>query len=138
MNWPIGNGSDFRGVYDRTFHQVHLFDRTEHGQHRVPVEVANPSDPALRQLLGEPLQVRLGSEIELLEGAGAPFDTELVARGEQTPVFFGSALTNFGLQLFLDSFVDLAPSPAPGGPVRGRFCPRTRASPVSSSRFRRT
>ena len=111
MNWPIGNGSDFRGVYDRTVHQVHLFDRTEHGQHRVPVEVANPSAPALRQLLGEQLQVRLGSEIELLEGAGAPFDTDLVARGEQTPVFFGSALTNFGLQLFLDSFVDLAPSP---------------------------
>ena len=56
MNWPIGNGSDFRGVYDRTAQQVHLFDRTEHGQHRAPVEVANPSDPALRQLLGEQLQ----------------------------------------------------------------------------------
>ncbi|MFN0073633.1 MAG: peptide chain release factor 3 [Chloroflexota bacterium] len=113
MNWPIGDGPDFRGVFDRSTAQVHLFDRTEGGRHRAPVQVAGSTDPALAEILGANRQAALQGDLELLEGAGVAFDPARVAAGEQTPVFFGSALTNFGLELFLDAFVRLAPSPGP-------------------------
>ena len=113
VNWPIGDGPTFRGVYDRASRQVHLFDRTEHGQRIAPVQATDAFDSALGELLGEHLSARLSLDIELLEGAGAAFDRRRVLQGEQTPVFFGSALTNFGVQLFLDAFVAQAPPPGP-------------------------
>jgi peptide chain release factor 3 len=113
VNWPLGDGASFRGVYDRPARQIHLFDRVERGRRIAPVQVTEVADPALRVLLGEDRHRELLSDIELLEGAGAGFDEVRVRRGEQTPVFFGSALTNFGVQLFLDAFVDLAPPPRP-------------------------
>jgi len=111
MNWPIGDGPDFQGVYDRATDQVHRFERTEHGAHRAPVSVAGVDDPRLDNLIGAAAAAQLREDVELLEMAGAPFDQERLLAGELTPVFFGSALTNFGVQLFLDAFVDLAPSP---------------------------
>ncbi len=111
MNWPIGDGPDFQGVYDRATDAVHRFERTEHGAHRAPVRVAGIDDPTLDSLLGAGPAARLREDVELLEMAGSPFDEERVLAGELTPVFFGSALTNFGVQLFLDAFVDHAPPP---------------------------
>ncbi|HYI15959.1 MAG TPA: peptide chain release factor 3 [Thermomicrobiales bacterium] len=111
MNWPIGDGPDFQGVYDRASDAVHRFERTEHGAHRAPVRVAGIDDPTLDNLLGVNAATKLREDVELLEMAGSPFDEEQVLTGELTPVFFGSALTNFGVQLFLDAFVDHAPSP---------------------------
>jgi len=111
MNWPIGDGPDFQGVYDRATNSVHRFERTQHGAHRAPVTVAGIDDPTLDSLLGANAAAKLREDVELLELAGEPFDRERVLAGELTPVFFGSALTNFGVQLFLDAFVDIAPSP---------------------------
>ena len=113
VNWPIGDGPDFRGVYDRHNQEVHLFTETEHGSRRAPVRATDLSDPALARLLSEQRFSKLRDEIDLLEGAGNEFDAEMVRRGELTPVYFGSAKTNFGVEPFLDSFIELAPSPTP-------------------------
>jgi peptide chain release factor 3 len=111
INWPIGNGPSFSGVYDRTTRRVHLFERTEHGAKRAPVEVTDLDDERIRELVDEAAHRQFKEEIELLEGAGEEFDRAAMLRGETTPVFFGSAVTNFGVELFLDEFLRLAPSP---------------------------
>jgi peptide chain release factor 3 len=113
MNWPIGDGPDFRGVFDRRSRQVHLFDRTERGERQAPVTVLGPDDPSLEAILPPAQVARLREEIELLDMAGEEFDEERLNRGEVTPVFFGSAVTNFGVKLFFDRFVELAPPPGP-------------------------
>ncbi|HEY7034879.1 MAG TPA: peptide chain release factor 3 [Thermomicrobiales bacterium] len=115
LTWPIGDGVDFRGLYDLRSRTVHLFERTEHGARRAPVRVSALSDPMLDAAVGTMPAERLREEVELVELAGAPFDLDRVLAGELTPVSFGSALTNFGVQLFLDAFVDYAPPPAPRG-----------------------
>ena len=117
MNWPLGNGPSFKGVYDRHSHQVHLFERSAHGAKRAHVQVASVDDPQIRDLLDEQSYREFRDGLELLEGAGADFDMARMLRGEVTPVFFGSAVTNFGVQLFLDEFVKFAPKPAPRGGV---------------------
>jgi peptide chain release factor 3 len=113
LNWPIGDGVDFRGVYDLRTKTVHHFERTARGAKRAPVTVASLDDPSLPEMLGSSLAERLQEEIALLELAGSQFDQEAVLAGELTPVSFGSALTNFGVELFLDSFVEYAPGPRP-------------------------
>ena len=114
LNWPIGDGPDFRGVYDRLTKTVHLFERTEHGAKRAPVRVSGLDDPALAEELGAERAANLREELDLIELAGTPFDLDEVHAGRLTPVSFGSAVTNFGVQLFLDGFVRFAPTPAPG------------------------
>ena len=111
VNWPLGNGPTFRGVYDRTTKAVHRFERTEHGAKRAPVEVGGLDDERLRELVDEATYRQFRDEIELLEGAGEDFDRRAMLAGEKTPVFFGSAVTNFGVELFLDAFVAMAPQP---------------------------
>ena len=111
LNWPVGDGSQFQGVYDRATDAAHKFERTEHGAYRAPVEVAGVDDPRLSALLGAAAAGKLRDDVALLDMAGAAFDRKRLLTGELTPVFFGSALTNFGVQLFLDAFVELAPSP---------------------------
>src|SRR5262249_29173791 len=113
LTWPIGAGVDFRGLYALRSRTVHLFERPEHGARRAPVRVSTLDDPVLEQAVGTTLAARLREEVELVELAGASFDLERILTGELTPVSFGSALTNFGVQLFLDAFVDYAPPPAP-------------------------
>jgi peptide chain release factor 3 len=113
LNWPIGDGVDFQGVFDRVTRTVHRYQRTEHGAKRAPVSVANLDDPALDALIGAPAAAKLREEIELLDMAGAEFDINAVLAGELTPVCFGSALTNFGVEQFLRKFVELAPAPGP-------------------------
>jgi peptide chain release factor 3 len=112
INWPIGNGPSFRGVYDRTTREVHTFERVVHGAKIAPVRVGGIDDPRVRELTDEATYRTFRDELELLDGAGAAFDRAAMIRGEATPVFFGSAVTNFGVALFLDGFIATAPPPA--------------------------
>ncbi len=123
LNWPIGDGQDFRGVYDRITNTVQLYERTEHGSRRVPVHVSDLNDPALAEKIGDDLAGKLREDIELLEMAGTPFDLDEVLAGRLTPVSFGSALTNFGVQLFLDTFIEYAPGPKPQETTRQTMQP---------------
>jgi len=110
-NWPIGAGQTFQGVYDRWSQQLLCFERAESGAYKAPMQVASIEDVALRNSIGEHAHRHLLDELALLHGAGTDFDTEQFLAGELTPVFFGSALTNFGVEPFLDRFVELAPPP---------------------------
>ena len=121
LNWPVGDGSEFQGVYDRETGTVHRYERVEHGARPVPVRVAGVADPSLESLLGVEPARRLREEVELLDGVGARLDPARFDRGDQTPVFFGSALTNFGLDLLLDRFVALAPAPSPAAATTTDF-----------------
>jgi peptide chain release factor 3 len=111
VNWPIGMGDRFKGVYDRHNRQIHLFERTAHGAHEAKDTVIDMGDPRIEQLLEQDLYYKLKEDIELLEGIGPELDLELVHAGQMTPIFFGSAMTNFGVQLFLNSFLDYALKP---------------------------
>jgi peptide chain release factor 3 len=113
VNWPLGNGKDFQGVYDRLKRQVHLFDRTEHGAHRAPVQVKGLEDPSLRDRVPAEVFNPFYDEVQMLDGAGAAFDDAAVLRGELTPVFFGSAMNNFGVQMMLDYFLEHSSPPTP-------------------------
>ena len=113
LNWPMGDGPEFRGVYDRENKQVHLFERTSQGAYQAPVDVKDIEDEKVRATLDPAVYHRVREELTLLEGAGAGFDFSSVQAGTTTPVFFGSAANNFGVQLLLDRFLQLAPPPAP-------------------------
>jgi peptide chain release factor 3 len=113
-NWPVGAGSDFRGIYDRLGRRLVLFSGGDHGTHRVNEVVleGEPQDDALQAAM-DPFGRDVLEGLELLEGAGADLDPGLVASGGQTPMFFGSALTNFGVHPFLERFLEMAPAPLP-------------------------
>ncbi len=113
LTWPIGDGPDFRGVYDLQSKRVLAFERTSGGKHRAPVQTAGLDDPKLAELVGADLAAALAEAVELIEGALPKFDAEAFLRGEMTPVFFGSAMNNFGVEHFLSHFVELAPPPGP-------------------------
>ncbi len=111
VNWPIGAGQDFRGVYDRWSHQLFTFERTEKGSKRADTMVGKLDDPELMAFLGERAHGKLVEDIALLDGASGELDRDKIWKGELTPVFFGSAMTNFGIEPFLDAFVEMAPPP---------------------------
>ncbi len=111
INWPIGSGPSFRGVYDRLTRDVNLFERVTHGAKRAPVHVTDIDDPKFAELTDEATYREFRDGLELLEGAGAAFDRDAFMAGDATPVFFGSAVTNFGVELFLDGFLEMAPPP---------------------------
>jgi peptide chain release factor 3 len=113
LNWPMGDGPEFRGVYDRENRQVHLFERTAQGAYRAPVAVRDVEDELVRETMDPGVYRRVCEELSLLEGAGSSFDLAAVQAGTLTPVFFGSAANNFGVQLLMDRFLELAPTPAP-------------------------
>jgi peptide chain release factor 3 len=113
LNWPFGDGPRFKGVYDREHRQVHLFERTAHGAYRAPVTVSGIEDENVKAAIDEGTYRQVCDELELLEGAGADFDVAKVLAGELSPVFFGSAANNFGVQMLLDRFLELAPPPPP-------------------------
>jgi peptide chain release factor 3 len=117
MNWPIGNGPNFQGVYDLRHKRVLRFERTQHGASIAPVVVSGIDDPALEDAIGPTAWTDLRDAAELLSGAGAEFDRERFARGEVIPVFFGSAINNFGVEPFLRALLELAPPPAPRSDV---------------------
>jgi peptide chain release factor 3 len=113
VTWPAGAGTSFIGVYDRPGRRLLTFDRAAAGSRRAPVSEASFDDDWVRQALGETGRARVLDELALLESAGNPFDQDVFLRGQVTPVFFGSAMNNFGVEPFLDRFVDLAPPPRP-------------------------
>jgi len=117
VNWPLGSGDDFRGVYDRRTQAVHLFERAAHGATRAIVAVTDARDPQVRALVDDQTYDRFREAVDLLDGAGERFDAAAVLRGDVTPVFFGSAVTNFGVGLFLDDFITMAPPPSARGGV---------------------
>ena len=111
INWPIGSGKNFKGVYDRANQQVHVFSDTEKGTKEGEDTVLNMEEA--EKYVGEELFAQLNDEIELLDGASAEFDQEQVDKGLLSPVFFGSALTNFGVEIFLKHFLKMTSSPLP-------------------------
>ncbi len=123
LNWPVGTGDKFKGVYDLVRQQVLLFERSAGGRYRAPVAVTDLYDPQLAALIGEAAYAELREDIELVVGASAPFDPAAFARGEQTPVFFGSALNNFGVEPFVEAIIGLAPAPQPHMSAQGLITP---------------
>ncbi|MCI1945447.1 peptide chain release factor 3 [Clostridium luticellarii] len=113
INWPIGSGKDFKGVYDRKRNLIEAFNGGNHGQTAVTSIEGTVEDAAFKDLLGEPLHKKLQEDIELLDIAGDEFNMEEVKKGLLTPVFFGSALTNFGVEPFLKEFLNLTTPPLP-------------------------
>jgi peptide chain release factor 3 len=114
MNWPIGMGPEFRGVFDRATRAVHVFSSEgTHGESEVGERVVPLDSPELAEVLGDSERAQLREDIELLDVGGDAFDRSRSDQGLITPMFFGSAMTNFGVRPFLDHFLDLAPTPAP-------------------------
>ncbi|MDD2486342.1 MAG: peptide chain release factor 3 [bacterium] len=115
LNWPIGSGDEFTGVYDRTEKRIYLYERTTHNQQKAPVIAGNADDPAVRELIGPDKHDIFLEEMEILREVVKPFTRDAFLSGEMTPVFFGSALTNFGVERFLAHFIALSPLPGEVG-----------------------
>jgi peptide chain release factor 3 len=111
--WPLGNGPGFRGVFDRRTREVHLFERVPGGKFQAPVSVASLDDPIVREKLDDYTFNEVKEQLAMLDGAGHPFDLAAVRAGQQTPVYFGSAVNNFGIQLLLDGFLHDSVPPSP-------------------------
>ncbi|PIE70531.1 MAG: peptide chain release factor 3 [Deltaproteobacteria bacterium] len=112
LSWPIGMGKRFRGVYSLHTNTLFLFTPGQETRSSDGIRITDLSDPKLDEILGTQADA-LREDIELIQGAADPFDRDLYLKGTQTPVFFGSAVNNFGVQELLDAFVELAPSPGP-------------------------
>ncbi|MBX6330600.1 MAG: peptide chain release factor 3 [Gemmatimonadaceae bacterium] len=127
-SWPIHRDGAFVGVYDRRHGRVHLFARGEdHGATRAAEQALALDDPALHTLLGAPTHEQLAHDLALLDEAGHPFDAGAILAGDLTPVYFGSALTNFGVEPFLRDFLQLAPAPTPRESTAGLVEPTSDA-----------
>jgi len=113
VTWPLGNGPSFRGVFDRLRRQVHLFERVPGGAYRAPDQVADFGDPVVQAKLDEPTYREVAEQLAMVAGAGHAFDLTAVHAGRQTPVYFGSAVNNFGVELLLNGFLRDALPPAP-------------------------
>jgi peptide chain release factor 3 len=126
--WPVGDGDRFRGVYDRLNKSLHLFDRGtgSGGERKAIVSATDLNDPELGNLLGEDALAKLREDIELLDIAGEPLDDQKIALGEITPMFFGSAANNFGVELLLQKFIQMAPAPMPRLAEKGDIFPQER------------
>lgn len=112
INWPIGMGKEFVGVYDRLADEALIFTKTSvGGAKKVDIDRYKIDDPAFIKLIDESVLNTLKQDLELLEIAGNPFSLEAFLQGDLTPVFFASALTNFGIEPFFDAFIKYAPSP---------------------------
>ncbi|MEO0928274.1 MAG: peptide chain release factor 3 [Cyanobacteria bacterium J06629_2] len=111
VNWPIGMGDRFKGVFDRRERKIHLFERRSHGSKAAQDTVIELGDPRIEDLLEQELYYQLKEELEILDEVGAEFDLEQVHAGKMTPIFFGSAMTNFGVELFLKAFLEYAQMP---------------------------
>ncbi|MFI0403698.1 MAG: peptide chain release factor 3 [Cyanobium sp.] len=110
VNWPIGSGDRFRGVVDRRSREVVLFERAQRGRQSAETRLSIDS-PELAQAVESDLLAQALEELDLLDAAGEELDLEMVHAGELSPVFFGSAMTNFGVRPFLDAFLELAQRP---------------------------
>ncbi|MBE9029071.1 peptide chain release factor 3 [filamentous cyanobacterium LEGE 11480] len=123
VNYPIGGGDRFKGVFDRATRQVHLFERSIHGSKAAKDNIIDVDDPRLEALLEPDLYAEFCEELELVEGVCPALDLEAVHAGKMTPMFFGSAMTNFGVELFLNSFLDYGLKPTPHNSSQGEIAP---------------
>lgn len=140
ITWPLGNGPSFKGVYDLRERHVHLFERTPGGAFRAPESVADFTDPTLRDKLDPDAYSAAVEQLEMLEGAGHPFDLAAVHAGRQTPVYFGSAVNNFGVELLLQGFLhdSIAPTNRRSVPMASPGLPaptEDREVPVTHGKF---
>lgn len=126
MNWPLGDGDRFQGVYDRHDRLANFFERTAHGAHRAPVALHSVDAPEVRQRLPKDVFESVINDLEVLDTAGEVFDLPAVQSGDLSPVYFGSAINNFGVQILLDAIVDYAPPP------QARFVGDIRIPPVNA------
>ena len=122
VNWPIGSGEFFRGVIERATREVVLFSRAERGKQSKEIRL-NVNDPKLKNLVEEELLIKALEEIEILDEAGCELNQELILSGDLTPVFFGSAMTNFGVRPFLDNFLELSQEPVARNSFNGPIHP---------------
>ena len=122
VNWPIGSGELFRGVVERATKEVVLFSRAERGKQSNEIRL-KINDPELKNLVEEELLTKALEEIEILDEAGCDLSQELILSGELTPVFFGSAMTNFGVRPFLDNFLELSQGPVARNSFDGPIVP---------------
>ncbi|NJP12476.1 MAG: peptide chain release factor 3 [Leptolyngbyaceae cyanobacterium RU_5_1] len=122
-NWPIGMGDRFKGVFERRSRQIHLFERSAHGQREAIDTVIDLGNPGIEDLLEQDLYYQFKDDLELLEGLGSDLDLEQVHTGKMTPMFFGSAMTNFGVEPFLNAFLDYALKPSPHASSQGEISP---------------
>lgn len=111
LNWPIGIHGDFQGVYHRNSKQIELYTGGDHGKQKVQSNLIDISDPEIENHLEEHYIDILKNEVELLDEAGDNFDLDAVLKGQLTPLFFGSAITNFGVEPFLNAFLSITPPP---------------------------
>ena len=111
VNWPIGSGKNFKGVYERDIDKITTFVAADAGQHAIETHQLDPEDPATERQIGPDFMSQLRDELELLDGAGQELDMDMVNHGALSPVFFGSALTNFGVETFLRHFLDMTQPP---------------------------
>jgi len=122
LSWPIGMGKRFKGVYNLYRRELHLFTPSRDTRPRDGVVIKSIDDPLLDELLGSQAN-KLREDIALLEGATSPFDYNEYLKASQTPVFFGSAINNFGVKELLDAYVELAPPPGPRACVTRQVLP---------------
>ncbi|MHB8909926.1 MAG: peptide chain release factor 3 [Syntrophales bacterium] len=123
LSWPIGMGKDFKGVYNLYRKSLHLFTPGKDSRKEKGITITDIEDPRLDELLGSQAG-QLREEIALIEGAASPFSHEEYLKGNQTPVFFGSAINNFGVRELLDAFVEMAPPPGERPAVTRMVSPR--------------
>ncbi|MEM9542071.1 MAG: peptide chain release factor 3 [Cyanobacteria bacterium P01_E01_bin.42] len=123
VNYPIGMGDRFKGVFDRRQQKIHLFERRAHGSKAAEATTIDLGDPKIEELLEQDLYYELKENLEILEEIGSEFDMEKIHAGQLTPVFFGSAMTNFGVQLFLEAFLEYALKPEGRNSSRGAIAP---------------
>lgn len=123
MNWPIGAGKEFKGVYERENKEILVFEPVLRGTKQLKSVSAQLGDSNLDDLIGAQAHQTLIDDVDLLDVAGTEFDMEQMLSGLQTPVFFGSALTNFGVEPFLEAFLRLTPPPLPRMSSEGEIDP---------------
>lgn len=123
VNWPIGSGKNFKGVYDRETKTIARFTAANNGQKEVDTVMVALGGDGVDELIGKENHDVLAEEIELLDGASDALDMEKVQEGKLSPVFFGSALTNFGVQTFLEHFLRMTTPPLPRNSDHGKISP---------------
>ncbi|MFB2835743.1 peptide chain release factor 3 [Floridanema evergladense] len=123
VNWPIGMGDRFKGIFDRQKQQIHLFERTAHGSREAKDTIVDLGDRRIEDLLEKDLYYQLKEDLEVLQELGLDLDLEAVHAGQMTPIFFGSAMTNFGVELFLNNFLQYALKPGSRNSSNGEIPP---------------
>lgn len=122
-SWPVGSGDSFRGVYSLRDKEILLFEKTAHNATQAAVKTTGPEDPQLREALGERAHDQLVEDLMMVEECVQPFELDAFLKQEISPMFFCSALVNFGVETILQHFIDMAPQPGPLSTLDGDIDP---------------